>query len=84
MFLVDDLLLSPVKGLMAIGRRVRQAARQEFEQQQRTIVTNLSELHHLAETNQIGQNDFDVRETDLLERLEKIQEMLDSMEEVEG
>jgi hypothetical protein len=84
MFLVDDLLLSPAKGLLAICRRVRQTARQEFEQQQRRIVTNLSELHRLADTNQIGQADFTLRETDLLERLEKIQEMLSTLEEEEG
>lgn len=84
MFLVDDLLLSPAKGLLAICRRVRQTARQEFEQQQRRIVSNLSELHRLAETNQIGQDDFNIRETEMLEHLEKIQEMLSALEEEEG
>jgi hypothetical protein len=81
MFLIDDLMLTPAKGLLAICRRVQQTAREQFEKQQQTIVADLSELHRLADSEQIAQDQFNARESDLLDRLEKIQNMLDKLKD---
>ena len=76
MFLIDDILLSPMKGLVAICRNIRETAQQELEDQERAIVAELSELHRLLESGQIGDEEFDGRETDLLDRLEQVQKIL--------
>jgi len=78
MFLLDDLLFSPMKGLMAIGRHIQETARQDIEAQEKAIVAELTELYRLVESGQIGDEDFNARESDLLDRLEGAQEALGS------
>jgi len=78
MFLVDDLLFSPVKGLMAIGRHIQETARQSYEDQEKAIVAELTELYRLLESGRIGDDEFNARETDLLDRLEETHEALGS------
>jgi hypothetical protein len=76
MFFIDDLLLSPMKGLVAICRNIRDTAQQELEDQEQAIFAELSELHRLLESGRIGDEEFDGRETDLLDRLEEVQKIL--------
>ena len=83
MFLLDDILLSPVKGLMAIARKVQEIAEKDWEDQEKAILNSLSELHQLFESNTIGSEQFDERETALLDQLDAIQNMLSSEEEQE-
>ena len=73
MFLIDDILLAPMKGLLAICQKVHDAAEQELESQEQAIVATLAELHQLLESGQIGDEDFNVRETALLDQLEAVQ-----------
>lgn len=76
MFLLDDILISPVKGLMAIGRHIQETARQDLEAQEKAIVAELTGLYRLVESGQIGDDEFNTREASLLDRLEKAQEAL--------
>ena len=76
MFLLDDILLAPVKGLTAICRKIQEAARQDFENQDKAAMTALGELHRRLETGQIEEQDFDAEETRLLEKIESIQRIL--------
>ena len=76
MFLLDDILLSPVKGLMAIARKVQEIAENDSQDQEKEILNSLSELHQLFESNTIGSEQFDERETVLLDQLDAIQNML--------
>ena len=76
MFLLDDLLLSPLKGLAAVCRKVEEAARQDIENQEKNAMSALSELHRRLETGQIDEQEFDTEETRLLEQIEKISNML--------
>jgi len=78
MFLLDDILFSPVKGLMAIGRHIQETARQDIEAQEKAIVAELTELYRLVESGQIGDEEFNTRESGLLDRLEGVQEALGS------
>ena len=71
MFLLDDILLAPVKGLAAVCRKVEEAARQDLENQGKAAMTALGELHRRLETGQIEEQDFDVEETRLLEQIER-------------
>jgi hypothetical protein len=70
MFLLDDLILAPIKGLAAVCQKVHEAAQEDLEGQEKAVMTDLAELHHLLDAGQIGDDDFNVREGDLLDRLE--------------
>jgi hypothetical protein len=74
MFLLDDLVLAPMKAVMAIGRHVRNAAHEQLEDREKAIVAELAELYRQLESGQIGDEEFNPREAELLDRLEKAQE----------
>ena len=70
MFLLDDLIFAPLKGLAAVCQKVHDAAQEDLEQQEKSVLADLSELHHLLDDGRIGDEDFDVREGLLLDRLD--------------
>jgi hypothetical protein len=72
MFLLDDILLSPVKGLVSVCRKVQEAARQDLENQEKGAVAALGELHRRIELGQISEEEFDAEETRLLETIDEI------------
>jgi Gas vesicle protein G len=76
MFLVDDILLAPLKGLAAVCRQIEEAARQELQARQKAAVTSLAELHKRLEAGQLGEEEFDLEEAELLERLDAIERTL--------
>lgn len=73
MLLVDDILLSPVKGLLWVFREIHHAAQEETANEAEAITAELSELYMMLETGKITEAEFDSREKNLLDRLEKIQ-----------
>ena len=70
MFLLDDILLAPFKGLAAVCQKIREAADEELDSQEKEILASLTELHQCLESGKIGDQEFDVRETVLLDRLD--------------
>lgn len=81
MFIVDDILLSPLKGLAAVCRKVEEAARGNIENQEKAAVVALSELHRQLESGQIEEKDFDTEEARLLDQIEALQKVLHPQEE---
>ncbi len=73
MFLVDDILLSPVKGVIWVFREIHDAAQQELAGESEAITAALSELYMKLETGQITETEFDAREKTLLDRLDRLQ-----------
>jgi hypothetical protein len=73
MFLLDDILLAPMKGLVTLCQKVHEAAREDLENQEKAILAELAELHQLFESTYIVEEAFDRRETALLDRLEAVQ-----------
>ena len=73
MFLVDDLLLSPIKGIFWVFREIHDAAQQELAGESEAITAALSELYMRLETGQITEGEFDAREKALLDRLDRLQ-----------
>jgi hypothetical protein len=73
MFLVDDILLSPVKGILWVFREIHDAAQQELAGESQTITAALSELYMKLETGQITEMEFDAQEQVLLDRLDRLQ-----------
>jgi len=76
MFLVDDILLAPLKGLAAVCRQVQDAARQELDGQHKATMGALAELHKELESGRIEEEEFDVQEARLLEQIESIEKIL--------
>jgi hypothetical protein len=86
MFLLDDILLAPMKGLAAVCRKVEEAARQDLESQSKSAMLALGELHRRLETGQIDEEAFDLEEARLLEHIEGLAKVLhphDAPSEVE-
>jgi Gas vesicle protein G len=84
MLLIDDLLLSPGSFLVWAMRKIHEAAQEELENDTVRITTELSELHRTLETGAITEAQFDAREKELLDRLDRIREQNDDFESAEG
>jgi hypothetical protein len=73
MFFVDDLLMSPVKGVLWVFREIHDAAQQELAGESEAITAALTELYMKLETGQITEEQFDAQEKVLLDRLDRLQ-----------
>jgi len=73
MFLIDDVLLSPAKGMFYIFKQIHKAAEEEFLDEE-NVSAELSELYMMLETGKITEEEFNKRESELLNRLEQIEE----------
>jgi hypothetical protein len=78
MFLLDDLLLAPIKGLAVVCQKVREAAQEDLLAQEKAILAALAELHQQLDAAQIGDEEFNTREGELLDRLEACQRLTKS------
>jgi gas vesicle protein GvpG len=72
MLLVDDLLFSPVKGILWIFREIHNAAREELASEPESISQQLRNLYMQLETSAISEQQFDAQEKVLLDRLDEI------------
>ncbi len=72
MLILDDLLLSPFKGIMWVFRKIDQSAREELESQGERLKKELSDLYMELETGHITDEQFDAREKQLLDQLDKL------------
>lgn len=77
MFLADDILLAPFKGLVALSRQIQDAARQDLATQKSDVMSALAQLHEQLESGEIGEEKFNIQESQLLERLDEIESTLD-------
>lgn len=75
MLIVDDLLLAPFKGVLWVFKKVQQAANEELERRQRQTRSELSELYMQLETGRISESEFDAKEKQLLDRLDRVKEL---------
>ena len=73
MLLVDDLLCSPVKGILWIFREIHNAAQEEVANEPESISQQLRNLYMQLETSAISEQQFDAQEKVLLDRLDEIE-----------
>ena len=81
MFLIDDILMAPARGLFWIFKEIHHAAEEEQANEAEAITTKLSELYMMLETGQMTEAEFDAAEKALLDRLDAIKEREGSEEE---
>jgi len=71
-FLLDDILLSPVKFLHFIAKSLGEEAMKEILDEDGAR-KELREIYRLLESSKISEAEFDRRESDLIGRLERIE-----------
>ena len=74
MLLIDDILLSPLHGLLWIAREIHEAAREEQANEEQSIRTQLRNLYMMLETDRISSQEFDAEEKRLLDRMDELEE----------
>lgn len=72
MLIIDDILLSPIKGFMWIMRELHKAAEQELENEAERLTSSLSDLYMMLETGILTEEEFAQREKEILDRLDSL------------
>ena len=72
MLLVDDILLFPARGILWVFRTVSQAAEEELASEANSLKAELRDLYMMLETGTISEDEYDIREKALLDRLETV------------
>lgn len=79
MFLVDDVLLFPLKGSLWLFNEIRKAAEEEIRGQSEEIMAQLRQLYTALEHGEIAETEFEAREAELLDKLEELEDEERSM-----
>ncbi len=72
MILIDDILLAPLKGIIFLGKKIDELVQKEISDEGR-IKERLMELQLKFEMDEISVEEYDRRESELLEMIERIQ-----------
>lgn len=71
MFIIDDILLAPLKGVIWIGEKINEVSEKEFSDEG-LIKEKLMELQLRFELDEISEEEYNKQEKELLERLDAI------------
>ena len=71
MFLIDDILLAPLNGIIWLGKKINEVAEKEFSDEG-LIKEKLMQLQLRFEIDEISEENYNLQEKELLERLEAI------------
>lgn len=71
MFLLDSILLAPLKGVVWLGKKIDETAQRQLNDDGR-IKEELMELQLRFELDQISEQEYDEKEKELLGRLDVI------------
>lgn len=80
MLILDDILLFPFKSLLWIFRNIDSAAKEELSGQRDAITVELSEIYMMLETGQIMEEEFEIREKELLDQLDRMNKKADDLD----
>lgn len=72
MFIIDDILLAPINALVAIAKAIDEQVQKETTDARR-IKEQLMELQLRFEFDEISEEEYDAREKELLEQLQRAQ-----------
>jgi len=71
MFLIDDILLAPLNGVIWLGKKIDEVAEREFSDQG-LIKEKLMEVQLKFEMDEISEEEYSKQEAELLARLDAI------------
>jgi hypothetical protein len=72
MIIIDSLLAAPLRGLMFVLEKINESVQKEQEAEEQAIMAELSALHRSLDSGTITDAEFDLREQDLLGRLDRL------------
>lgn len=78
-FIIDDILLSPVKGFMWLVRELHNAAEQQQASDREALMRELQSLHMRLEAGDLDEAEFEQREAELLDAIDAIDGTLEEM-----
>ena len=84
MFIIDDILLAPLKGVVYLAKKIHELAEEELEDTGDKLKRELLDLQMLFETDQISEEEYQKKEKNILERLEALKEKPSSAKATEG
>jgi len=70
-FLIDDILLAPLNGIIWLGKKINEVAEKEFSDEG-LIKERLMEIQLKFELDQISEKEYNKQEAELLARLDAI------------
>lgn len=68
MFLLDDILLSPAKGLMFVFRKIHEQVEEELHDTPEKLKKELYDLQAQLTAKQISEKEYEKREDNILQR----------------
>jgi len=71
MFLIDDILLAPLKGVVWLGKKINEVVDKEMFDEE-GIKGKIMELQIQMEMEKISKEEYDKQEKELLSRLEAV------------
>jgi len=71
MFLIDDILLAPLNGVIWLGKKINEVAEKEFSDEG-LIKEKLMQAQLRFEMDEISEEEYNKQETELLARLDAI------------
>jgi hypothetical protein len=71
MFILDDILLAPLKGLTWIAEKIDEVAQKELSDED-SLMDKLMELQMRFELDEIDEEEYNKRENELLERMDAV------------
>ena len=71
MFLLDDILLAPIKGVVWLGKKINEVVEKELTDEGR-IKEELMQLQLKFELDEIGEEEYNKEEKELLARLDTV------------
>ena len=71
MFLIDDILLAPLNGMIWLGKKINEVAEKEFSDEG-LIKERLMGIQLKFELDQISEKEYNKQEAELLARLDAI------------
>jgi len=71
MFLIDDILLAPLKSVIWLGKKINEVVQREVSDEGR-IKEKLMELQLRFELDEISEDEYNKQEKELLARLDEI------------
>ena len=73
MFLIDDILMAPIKGIIFLAEKINEVVEKETSDEG-SIKERLMDLQLKFEMDEISEVEYDQKEDDLLKLLENIRE----------
>jgi len=71
MFIIDDILLAPLNGIIWLGKKINEVAEKEFSDEG-LIKEKLMQAQLRFEMDEISEEEYNKQETELLARLDAI------------